>query len=61
MQFTHTDWGTEEPVVETYWKIMDMPYFWCDHCGEGPYRFSHPVDGKKYCQECWLMSLPDRD
>lgn len=40
-------------------KVSDYPFFWCDHCGKGPYKFPHPVDGKKYCQACWIDSLPD--
>jgi len=40
--------------------VNTFPWFWCDRCGGGPYRFAHYVDDMKLCADCWLHSLPKR-
>jgi hypothetical protein len=42
-------------------KVEAFPWFWCDHCGCGPFRYPHYVRDMKFCQECWLCSLPRAD
>ena len=60
MQYSRNDrWG-DEAETATLNAVNMFPWFWCDRCGGGPYRFAHYVDDMKFCADCWLHSLPRR-
>ena len=58
--FSQNDGKGDEAERAALNAVNVFPYFWCDRCGGGPYRFAHYVDDMKLCQECWLRSLPKR-
>ena len=58
--FSQNDGKGDEAEMAAIDAVNMFPWFWCDRCGGGPYRYAHMVDGMKFCADCWLHSLPRR-